>query len=67
MKIIKKISSTLRNIIFILGITQKSFAKLVDKPYATVKEWMQDRVNMSKNTFEHIESILNENGYSLVN
>ena len=39
----------------------------MDKPYATVKEWMQDRVNMSKNTFEHIENILNENGYSLVN
>ena len=31
-------SSALRYIISILGITQKSFAKLVDKPYATVKE-----------------------------
>lgn len=60
-------SCALKNIIAILGITQKSFAKIVDKPYTTVKEWMQDRVNMSKNTFEHIENILNENGYSLVN
>lgn len=44
-------SCSLKNIIAILGITQKSFEELVDKPYTTVKEWMQNRVNMSKKYF----------------